>query len=689
MTDDRGTAAASERRRMAQSFLRQSQFIVMALALTVWACGAFVLLVGWALGNAAATHIIADLPAMVPSTAFLFIVASLAILSDLDLARTARRRLQHGASLLIALVAAANLLVMSLSSLSGIDQALFSDMSGLGEDHMSLGTSLSFLLAAVAIARLRERQGADRIFVSSATTGLLVSLLAIVGSAFHVESLYAITVFANMALHTALCFAAAFSALLLLRPARGWMGVLSGRGAGSAAARHIMPTILILPFATCLTVLAALDADYFDYPFGLSLIAIGMVITLTAMSLLDAQKVNRLEENHFAQVRALARRQAMAQAGQASEDNFRELAEALPVAVYQTSSEGLVTYANRQMQELTGHDLDHLLGNDLRDLLKPCPTDYSKCSQTQAVFPGEGQCFIIGEQVIWAVNETRPFHRLEDGDPGMIGTLQDVSENRKALGELRAARDAAQAAAHAKSTFLANMSHEIRTPMNGILGFAELLMESDTDPRRRQYAKLIHDSGKSLVKILNDILDLSKIEAGKLVLREEPFDLGGAITRTAQLMRGAAQHKQIALDLSLDPALPCQVFGDELRLGQILTNLVGNAIKFSDRGSVRIDARCDDRMGTRWLTVTVTDQGIGIDPERLESLFGEFVQDDTGRMRQHGGTGLGLPIARRLAETMGGRLTLDSTPGEGTVAKLEVPVVVAGGSGAVKRRAVA
>ncbi len=258
--------------------------------------------------------------------------------------------------------------------------------------------------------------------------------------------------------------------------------------------------------------------------------------------------------------------------------------------------------------------------------------------------------------------------KLSDGSPGgLIGLLVDITDQKRVAEELRLAKAKAEEATQMKSMFLANMSHEIRTPMNAIIGLSHLALKTQLSAKQRDYVSKVHNAGTSLLAVINDILDFSKIEAGKLDMETTDFRLDEVITSVTTLTAQKAHEKGLEFLAHVAPGIPEFLLGDPLRLGQILTNFVNNAVKFTERGEIRLNIEQVERTGEKvQLKFSVRDTGIGMTKEQAAKLFQPFTQADMSTTRKHGGTGLGLTIARRLVELMSGRIWLESEPGVGS-----------------------
>lgn len=355
----------------------------------------------------------------------------------------------------------------------------------------------------------------------------------------------------------------------------------------------------------------------------------------------------------------------------ASEARFRLLSESLPLGVFQTDAAGNFNYGNPALLEIMGYHTLDLMGMPYMKAIAPGDSEsrqeWAEAVDKQTGFTKEFRILRANEEERWIASFATPIVNNEGVFAGHVGSVKDITQRKKTEEEWKRAREAAESANRSKSAFLANVSHEIRTPINGVLGMTELMLDTELTQDQRECIETIQSSTDGLLAVINDLLDFSKVEAGKLDLEEIDFDLTDLLHSSLQVLAVGAHKKHLELTCDIDPDVPESMNGDPGRLRQVIMNLVGNAIKFTQQGEVnlRVELISEPKTGAS-LRFTVADTGIGIPAEKVGLIFRPFEQADTSTTRRYGGTGLGLSISSRLVEMMGGQIGIESVQGQGT-----------------------
>jgi PAS domain S-box-containing protein len=385
-------------------------------------------------------------------------------------------------------------------------------------------------------------------------------------------------------------------------------------------------------------------------------------------------------EKMLRQHRAIEEKRQAEEALRKSEERFRKLFEQSNDAIF-IHQAGRIIDVNQRACEMLGYSKEQLLTMEIADLYpqEGFTESSKKITTPQGLNSIES---ILFETVFRKADGTVVAVEISSGiidrEKKIIqGIARDITERKRTEAELQKAKEEAETANRTKTEFLASMSHEIRTPMNAIIGMADLLLETQLTPEQQQYVQVFQSAGENLLTIINDIIDISKVEAGHVQLETIDFDLTDVIEKICDVMAVRAHEKGLELVYSAMPDVPTNLLGDPTRLRQILVNLIGNAIKFTEKGQVFIQVESHgQKNGNIELLFSVTDTGIGVAPEQIDTIFDAFTQADSSITRKYGGTGLGLAISKQLVALMGGHMMVESNPGRGSIFSFTAQFVI-------------
>jgi len=660
-----------------RSIARVAAAVVVALGVIV--------LVGWASGVGVLTTLLPGLPPMKANTAVLLILGG----GGLGLA-TASRPVPFLILLvpvaLLGLVAGLTLVEYAARVDLGIDRLIASSAKPLPgapfPGRISIPTSLALLAASLALATLGRSW---RSLIASELLGLFCAViggLSLVGYAYDADSLASLGSGTRSSLPASIGLLALGLGIVAASRRHHLVRYFGDPGVAGQLTRRLLPTVLlVIPLGGAMEQ-AGVRGGLFDDRLGAVLFVTIEVLVLIAFIARFSGRTLRAESNRVAVEFA----------------RLFDIIDFLPDATFVIDADRHVIAWNRAVEEMTGVPREEILGQgDLAYSVpwygEPRPTlvdllwsgdeewveAYDNVRRQSQTLYGEVFAPLLrgGEGAYLWVTATR----LLDGSGNRVGaieTVRDITERKGTEKALQEAKEAAEAGTRAKGDFLATMSHEIRTPMNGIIGSTELLLATDLTEDQQCLAGALRDSSEALLAIVNDVLDFSKIEANSLELEPIPFDLRAVFDSVCGVLRLAAAQKNLELTLSVDPRIPTSLVGDQARLRQVLTNLVSNAVKFTERGEVVVSVAMLESTdaGKARLGFEVRDTGIGISPEARSRLFKSFSQADSSMSRRFGGTGLGLAISWRLVDLMGGCLDVSSRVGEGSTFSfsIELPI---------------
>ncbi len=635
-------------------------------ALAVTAAGVLVLL-GWTLDLDALKGPIPGLISMKANTAIGFTLMGLALWSLAGSGAPVRRGVLPAAGAAIAFaIGAISFAEYLLARDLGIDQLLFKDVSGaatVNPGRLAPQTAIVFMLLGAGLLILRGESTAHRrlgqgLPIAAGT----ISFFALLGYAYGVKAFSTVGPFSPMAVHTALTALLLSLGMLAARPHWSLVRTLSAPTAGGIMARRLMPAaIVIVPLLGGIRLYGE-NAGVYGREMGVALFATSLMVVMAAVILFTARGLNRAD--------AERRRVAMDQRRLAT------IVESSGDAILSKTPEGIITSWNSAAERLYGYRAEEILGHSINRLVPPeIPDDASNL--LAEVLAGREVSEYETERVrsdgtrVAVSLRVSPMTDDEGRIFGASTIARDITDRKEVAKALEAAKDEAERANRAKSEFLSRMSHELRTPLNAILGFGQLLeMDDLTDSQSDDVGQIVK-AGRHLLDLINEVLEISRIEAGHMAMSVEPVQIGHLLDETVDLIGPLADERRLTLAVARDEVSGGYVYADNQKLKQVLLNLLSNAVKYN-REQGRVDVSCAEAPGGGRLRVEVTDTGPGIPADHLASLFTPFERLGAETTAVEG-TGLGLALSKRLVEAMDGTLTVASRPGVGTTFTVELP----------------
>ena len=625
-------------------------------AASLVAVGGFLVLLGWQFDLRRLQAIGPVDVVMNPLAALLFVLAGVVLLAQ----GSKRERVwTTGCALVIALCGFLVLMRSIAGWHVGVDEWLFRRkvLSVQPPDWMAGNAALNFMLLGLALLarNVRGRTGwrpAHWLILPVALTALLV----VIGYLYNAAGFITFQLQLPMALNTALFFLAACFALRAAHADEGVMALFVSDSAGGAITRRLLPALLFIPLVLGVLINLGVRSGWYSATAGLALLTLATIVMSVLLALTTAGALHRSD---------LALRR--------SEEHFRALVENASDYVIIINPAGAVQYVSPSVERILGYRPEEVLGDEPADLVHPDDlANVYEANHEVFSHPGEGfrtEFRMRHRDGTWRVFESiARTLRADSGEAGAVVNARDITDRKAAEVALEAAKNEADRANRAKSEFLSRMSHELRTPMNAILGFAQLLERKALPPDEQKHLGHILKAGKHLLRLINEVLDISRIDSGRVELAIEPVPVSEVVREAMDLVQPLATESNH--ELLVEEAVGPEIFAsaDRQRLSQILINLLSNAVKYNRAGGpVRIRT---ETAGSR-VSIRVTDCGRGIPQERLDQLFTPFARlgaEQTGTE----GTGLGLALSQRLACAMGGRIELESTGAEGSTFRLDL-----------------